>query len=933
MSEIESAISGVRKSLDRLEKSEKRQIAEPEANAPAVTEIQPAMVLPAAETPPPFEHEQDSGLRETAAITAAATTVLRQAVRLRETAAITAITEETPLPAEAEKTEIPPPPQTKPREFTKPKQEPEPSWLGLQLQKARTWLFSEGNVWVTIGVLLCIAGFGLLFSYAAQMKWISLEMRLVVSALAGAAMTAFGWRMRARRRTYALILQGGGIGIMYVVLVAGAKLGPIAPSAAIFGMIALSVFTIFPAVRQDFEPLALFALLGGYAAPIIVSTGSSNFVALFSIYSLLNLEILIINVRRDWRKTRWGGMAASGIVGAMWGFLRWRTMLFAAVEPFLVLYFINYAIVAMIPLARGKLAKFVKPEGRRADVPMMASLPFIFLALQMEAAAHTAWGVSITCAALGASYLALAYLTRRDSGQPERTVSGICLAYGAIFLNLAVPFAFRKAATSCVWAAEGAALVAFSRRLGRRAFTSGVVLQICSLLIYLFAPFVSISSRLYDPSFRMDGFLDWRNAGSDFLLTSLIFAASALVSSYFTEREYRGEKNGMRSAWGFAAYGTLWWTMAAAHAASFVIQTPDITVILFLCAGACAAYLASAFIRWDSAASVAFPPIATMTVLGIFRIFPYTGMFRHHSDLLSMLYDAALKNNALNWIAAAAMFGAALYFYRGRKSTELRRAWWGFVLFAFASYTSRLWNLWIFNFINGPGGGKPSDSHFLASFLPIMAASLLFAHPRGARRIGMEDYSRAGAIACWALMASVLRIFLGSLWMKGSGIAGHYIPFINPLELWQIMFLAAVWILLAVAHDSAARRSGMRFALPAAVFLWLNCVAGRAAFHCFGESVTWATLGSAPHFQAIIAMLWGAAALALIYCGKRLTERYLWFLGAGLLALDIAKLLLLDLRNSATIIRIVAFLATGGFFLFVGWTAPLPPKKMNQHNT
>ena len=89
LSAIESAIGGVRKSLDRLEKSEKRQIAEPEANAPAVTEIQSAMVLPAAETPPPFGHEQDSGLRETAAITAATTAVLRQAVRLRETAAIT----------------------------------------------------------------------------------------------------------------------------------------------------------------------------------------------------------------------------------------------------------------------------------------------------------------------------------------------------------------------------------------------------------------------------------------------------------------------------------------------------------------------------------------------------------------------------------------------------------------------------------------------------------------------------------------------------------------------------------------------------------------------------------------------------------------------------------------------------------------------------
>jgi uncharacterized membrane protein len=39
------------------------------------------------------------------------------------------------------------------------------------------------------------------------------------------------------------------------------------------------------------------------------------------------------------------------------------------------------------------------------------------------------------------------------------------------------------------------------------------------------------------------------------------------------------------------------------------------------------------------------------------------------------------------------------------------------------------------------------------------------------------------------------------------------------------------------------------------------------------------------------------------------------------------KLLLVDLRVAATLVRITAFLVLGGLFLLIGWVAPLPPKK------
>ena len=52
-----------------------------------------------------------------------------------------------------------------------------------------------------------------------------------------------------------------------------------------------------------------------------------------------------------------------------------------------------------------------------------------------------------------------------------------------------------------------------------------------------------------------------------------------------------------------------------------------------------------------------------------------------------------------------------------------------------------------------------------------------------------------------------------------------------------------------------------------------------------------------------------------------------WMLGAGLLALTVVKLFVIDLSNSGGSQRIVVFIAVGLLMLVVGWFAPLPPSR------
>jgi uncharacterized membrane protein len=815
-----------------------------------------------------------------------------------------------------------------------------------------------------VGVILFLVGFGLLFSYAVQKGWFPLELRLAGAAAVGVAMTAFGWKTRARRRTYSLILQGGGIGVLYIVLLAGAKLEPIIPmAAAILGMLALSFFTVVLALYQNFEPLALFALIGGYAAPILVSSGSSNFVALFSIHSLLNAEILAISLFRDWGKTRWSGLVASFAVGTSWGLMRWQETYFASVEPFLILFFVNYSAIALIPVLSQKTDLVLKNiklwRYERTDMPMIATIPFILVFLQMAMASHTKYGVALTCLAVGAWYLALGKFAMRSADTSRVKYSHrLFLTYCVIFSNLAIPFVFGQASASAIWGVEGAVLIAFaSTRRSSGALACGLLLHAAAFVLYNYAPYLHLPAYLYEIPLIPVGLLSWQDETSPFLLTGLLFALSSLASSYFLARmphpyseqiaaRVRGVEFKLPSiniqTWFFALYGTIWLVLSVWHAAFVIFSDSRVTAFSMLCLSGMAGYVLSSFSRWKTdgilsapspawdrkhwgaARLLAAPSVGTACVFAAFAtviswillpIFHYLSY-----DLFNtVVFEDLQSHYILNWFSMAVMFASCLLSYRGEAATRLGLSAWGFILFSFVSYTSQAWTMWVSKDLDASALGP------LVAFLPIFISSALLLTKRFERPVAMDHYRKASFIALTVITLLRLPRFIAGFTPTGG--EGFYIPIINAWEFWQLLYLVTAAILLHAARKTRVKKAGLFYALPFVTFFWLNSIAARAAWRYFAEDVYWGHMANAPHFQGIVAMLWGVTSLALIFGGKKYANRAPWFMGAGLLVLDILKLLAIDLRNSATVIRIFAFLLLGGLFLLIGWIAPLPPKK------
>ena len=123
---------------------------------------------------------------------------------------------------------------------------------------------------------------------------------------------AVGWRLRHRKPVYALTLQGGSIGALYLTSFAAFRIYSLLPHSVVFGLlIVICAASVALAVLQNAQSLALLASLGGYLAPVLLSTGGGNHVALFSYYALLSVGILAISVWKAGRPLNLTGFAFS----------------------------------------------------------------------------------------------------------------------------------------------------------------------------------------------------------------------------------------------------------------------------------------------------------------------------------------------------------------------------------------------------------------------------------------------------------------------------------------------------------------------------------------------------------------------------------------------------------------------------------------------
>lgn len=854
-------IAGLRRRVTALESA---MAAAPAAAKPAAATSAPErpVATPAASADPPF-------LRPVAAA----------APPPPQPPAREAAPTEAPAPRPAAPPPVPPVPVQPPL----PPEPVLPNFIERGIGAIKRW-FTEGNVPVKIGMLVLLAGVAALLKYVSDQGWLVLpiELRLAGITVGALGLLAFGWHQRERRRLFALALQGGAIGVLLLTIFAAFKRFELLnPGFAFASSIALVAGLCVLAVVQNSRTLAVLGILAGFMAPLWLSTGSGNHVGLFSYYAVLNAGIFAIAWFRPWRALNLLGFAFTFGIGTFWGVLQYAPDKFSSTEPFLLLFFAFYLLIPLLYARR-------QPAGRRdlVDGSLVFGTPLVAFSLQAGMLYQQPMTLALCALGLAAIYAVLARALIARASYTVLAQSHAVLAVG--FATLAVPLALSARATGAVFALEGAGLAWLGLRQKRwLPQVSGALLQMGAAFA-----FVAGGDHWHE---------DLRFLINPTAIGALLLALAGLASAWSYQRRQRHE-----IALVYYLWGLLWWLGGLVHEIiRFFPYRTEVDALLVL--AAVTAWLAAEVQRHQPARALGVTALA-MLALG----FPLALLQSdaHHQPFAGY--------GALAWAVFAVLGVRTLLCLRRGSDTVARIAqflWW----LLWPSLLSLL-ALW--------GGGEADLAQGWTTLLVtlpwlLMAALSLWRWNALRWPLGAAFDRVRQPLQCVLFGLLSIGWLLGQL-LPGDAAPLLWLPVLNPAEIgqWLSLLLLARWLYSDQAPQALL---GIRMPLLSlATFVALTSVVLHGV-HQWG-GLSWnASMMRFSLAQTSLTVLWSVLGVIAWVWGSRRGQRVLWMVGAVLMGVVLAKLVIVDRQHLGNLLGIASFIAYGLLCTVVGYLAPAPP--------
>ena len=798
-----------------------------------------------------------------------------------------AIEKVTPVAAEAVAAPEPEP-------VAAPRQPPAPSLLDTVTAKALDWA-RGGNPLARLGVLITFIGAVYLIRYAAEEGWLPVELRLAGLSLAALAMVATGWRLRDKVSGYALTLQGGGLALLYLTVLAALRLYQLLPPTFAFALLVLvAAASAGLAVTQNALPLAMIGFAGGFVAPMMIG-GDGSHLLLFGYYTVLNLGVFAVAAFRGWGLLNLLGFTFTFVITALWRATAYKPEWFASFEFFLLLFFAMYVAVTVLSARSG-------PKRGVVSGSLSFGLPAIVLSLQASLVVDFEHGLAISAASFGSFYLLVAAALLRSGRAHWQTTALAFLAVGVVLLSLAVPLYWDDQATAATWALEGAGAVWLGMRQNSRWTRGfGVLIQLLaggSLLIAI------------DEAGAATGAVATGVPGA------VLLAAAGFASAYWLRSaELKAHERWLPTLAPLWALG--WWLFAGLAQIDHA-HTAWATGLILGFGALSSALLAAVSPR------LAWPWLARLAQ-ATSLLFVLGGM------IVAIAHRPSYEGGAIGWLLLfVAHYWALWRRERGAEAKPeaaahvipaLLKAWLGSLELA--------WHLH-----DQLGGDWPFIAYGL---VPAFAIGLIVAFPRSwplAHHRRLYTTAVAAPIALW-LLAWVVK---GSLYANGDAAPLPTWPLLNPLDL-SVLAVAAMLLVWWRRREVADWQWLARLPIPRAAtalvptlaaitaFAWLNGALVRGLHYSFDTPLKGHALLDSALLQATFSVVWSLLGCSAMWIAARRASREIWLVGAALMVVVAIKLFAVDTAGTGTLARIAAFLFVGAILLAAGYFAPLPASR------
>ena len=161
--------------------------------------------------------------------------------------------------------------------------------------------FIGENLINKIGIAILVLGIGFFVKFAIDQNWINEIGRVAIGIACGGILIGVAHKLRKTFKAFSSVLVGGGLAVFYfTIAIAFQDYQIFSQLVAFILMVVITAFAIILSIAYDRQELAVLAIVGGFASPMMLSTGSGNYITLFSYVLILNVGMIILAYFKSW---------------------------------------------------------------------------------------------------------------------------------------------------------------------------------------------------------------------------------------------------------------------------------------------------------------------------------------------------------------------------------------------------------------------------------------------------------------------------------------------------------------------------------------------------------------------------------------------------------------------------------------------------------
>jgi uncharacterized membrane protein len=315
-----------------------------------------------------------------------------------------------------------------------------------------------------IGIVALLFGAAWFLKLAMDNHWIGPLGRVLAGLIAGAGLIVWSERFRNQGfKAFSWSLKAIGSGVLYLSLWAAFQLYHLLPASVALGaMVLVSAWNAFMAWSQDSEVLAVYALAGGMATPLLLSTGGNHEIFLFGYLLAIDIAMVLLIRLKPWPRLLLGIFPATVAYFIGW-YIAFNTA--DQLAPTVLCVSLFFVVFASVPIG-WKEGEQIASAGEQSAFRIteiflpLANACFASMALYslLQDAGHhnlLPWLMVL----FAVMYLGLLRLPQ------TRIAAAVHLSLAIVFLTVAIPLKASGRWITVGWFAEAVALLWVSARL------------------------------------------------------------------------------------------------------------------------------------------------------------------------------------------------------------------------------------------------------------------------------------------------------------------------------------------------------------------------------------------------------------------------------------------------------------------------------------